>query len=97
MFFHQSHAQIEILRASNPLEALPKFPGPIWFVNGSKDHRDSEHKWVEASKQATLTVYDGADHFFSHDERYATRFKEEALEFANTKVFGVGPSDVTTN
>ncbi|DAZ97250.1 TPA: hypothetical protein N0F65_010412 [Lagenidium giganteum] len=94
MFFNQAHEQIEILRATSSAEALSKFEGPIWFVNGSKDHRDSEHKWVKASKNATLTVYEGADHFLSHDERFACRFQDEVLAFTKEKVYGIETADV---
>ena len=38
-FFTQAREQIAVLRASNPPSSLPLFPGPVLFVNGSKDHR----------------------------------------------------------
>lgn len=84
-FFQQSHRQIEILRASDPLTSLPNFAGPILFINGSMDHRDSELKWVQACQAATLKVYEGGDHFFSHDDRYLSRFIEDLVAFAGAK------------
>ncbi|CAJ1423311.1 unnamed protein product [Effrenium voratum] len=81
MFFGQAMAQVQILKASDPSAALGKFPGPILFVNGSKDHRDSEHLWVEKSQKGQLIVYEGADHFFSHDDRHSKRFEEDCYNF----------------
>jgi pimeloyl-ACP methyl ester carboxylesterase len=85
-FFGQNDAQIAILRASNPVAGLGNYKGPMLFVNGSKDHRDSEKKWLEASNKGNgdksmLVVYEGADHFFSHDTRYYSRFVKEMVEF----------------
>jgi pimeloyl-ACP methyl ester carboxylesterase len=85
-FFGQNDAQIAILRASDPVAGLGNFKGPVLFVNGSKDHRDSEKKWLEASNKGNgdksmLVVYEGADHFFSHDERYYSRFMKDMAQF----------------
>jgi pimeloyl-ACP methyl ester carboxylesterase len=81
MFFHQALAHVEILKATNPRKSLPNFPGRLLFVNGSKDHRDSENAWLSASKQGKLVVIDGGDHFFSHDDRYMGTFMKEMEQF----------------
>lgn len=88
-FFEQNEAQITMLKQSDPGSSLPKFKGPILFVNGSKDHRDSEGRWLELSNGANggkskLIVYEGADHFFSHDIRYFQRFLKDMEEFFNS-------------
>jgi pimeloyl-ACP methyl ester carboxylesterase len=80
-FFQQNQEQIAILRNSNPLVSLPKYNRKILFVNGSKDHRDSELKWKSACNDAKLIVYEGADHFFSHDDRYMSRFMDDMNAF----------------
>ncbi|KAF0694364.1 Aste57867_14775 [Aphanomyces stellatus] len=80
-FFGQGAAQIAILKATDPIRALPRFPHPLLFVNGAKDHRDSETKWLAASTSSRLVVYDGADHFFSHDRRFMQRFLDDLVAF----------------
>jgi pimeloyl-ACP methyl ester carboxylesterase len=84
MFFHQGAALIAALRATAPAAALPRFPGPVLFVNGSRDHRDSEQRWLLAAPRGRLELYEGADHFFSHDDRFAARFVQDCLDFART-------------
>ncbi|KAJ2986939.1 hypothetical protein HDV02_006434 [Globomyces sp. JEL0801] len=80
-FFNQVGKHIEILKHSNPRASLPKYEGPILFINGSKDHRDSEKVWLESSKHGKLIVYEGTDHFFSHDDRYLDKLIQDLDEF----------------
>ncbi|RHY34692.1 hypothetical protein DYB32_000721 [Aphanomyces invadans] len=82
-FFHQAKAQIAILKASNPADALKKYRGPVLFINGSKDHHDSDTIWLAAATGpgSKLTVYDGGDHFFSHDTRFMPRFLDDLHAF----------------
>lgn len=40
-YFHQSDEQIQILKESAPEKGIRMFEGPILFINGSADHRDS--------------------------------------------------------
>jgi hypothetical protein len=82
MFFHQGAALIALLRATAPAAALQRFPGPVLFVNGSRDHRDSEQRWLRAAPCGRLELYEGADHFFSHDDRFSARFIQDCLAFA---------------
>lgn len=90
MFFHQGKAQVAILRSTDPAYQLPKFPGPVLFLNGSLDHRDSEHRWVSMCRQGRLVVYEGGDHFFSHDDRFFGSVIEEIDTFAK-KLFFADP------
>jgi len=78
-FFQQARAQLDVMRASDPRAALPRYGGPVLFVNGSRDHRDSETIWRDAAPRGRLHVYEGADHFLSHDDRYAARFVDDIL------------------
>jgi fermentation-respiration switch protein FrsA (DUF1100 family) len=55
---------------------------PILFINGSEDYRDSENIWLEAAgKSSKLILYEGGDHFFSHDKRFYNRIIEDIVEF----------------
>ena len=73
IWFDQGGAHVECLRAVNPVEYLPHLSFPILFMNGSEDHRDSENRWLEAcpnKSSSSLKVYEGGDHFFTHDSRF---------------------------
>lgn len=82
-YFQHSDKQIEFLKSTNPGTSLPKFNGRVLFINGSKDHRDSEKMWLEhcKNKQSKLIVYDDTDHFFSHDKRYFIRLCNDIDNF----------------
>ncbi|KAJ3338110.1 hypothetical protein HDU93_009981 [Gonapodya sp. JEL0774] len=88
-YFDQNVNQIEILRQTDSAAALAKYPRPVLFVNGSKDHSDSENKWLEVSNTANggkskLVVYKGGDHGFSHDKRFKDEFTTEIKTFFET-------------
>ena len=80
MFFDQGEAQVNCLRSVAPAELIPKLNIPILFMNGGKDYRDSENKWLElcVNKKSELKVYEEGDHFFLHLSRFVddilTRF-----------------------
>ena len=44
MFFAGFPKFVEIMKATDPASALPHFDGPVLFMNGTKDHRDSEKR-----------------------------------------------------
>jgi len=71
-FFDQVAAQVNCLHTVAPAEYIPRLKFPILFMNGSKDYRDSESKWLELCKHSDseLKVYEGGDHFFIHDSRF---------------------------
>lgn len=79
-FFHSGKDQIKILKESDPRKSLPLFDGKVLFINGSRDYRDSEHIWKELC-DGRLIVYEGADHFFSHDNRFYKRLINDLVEF----------------
>jgi pimeloyl-ACP methyl ester carboxylesterase len=83
MFFGQAAAQIEVLRRSDPAANLPLFPGPVLFFNGSKDHRDHEEVWRSlcTHRLSALKVFEGGDHFFTHDERFREQFLADVIAF----------------
>jgi pimeloyl-ACP methyl ester carboxylesterase len=86
MFFHQALSQTDILSSTNSAAALSRFHGPILFINGSRDHRDSEQLWLdsvqtEGQVESKLIVYEGADHFFSHDTRFQQRLIDDMKGF----------------
>jgi len=73
IYFEQGYQQIEILKTFNPT-LLSNFEKPVLFVNGSKDHHDSQDRWKALVKQGELVVFPNADHFFSHDDRFLNPF-----------------------
>jgi pimeloyl-ACP methyl ester carboxylesterase len=89
MFFDQAVAQVECLRLSNPAQYIPQIKVPILYMNGSKDYRDSEDKWLEISLKndstgvaSELKVYEGGDHFFMHDSQFVEDVLESIHAFA---------------
>ncbi|KAH3759254.1 hypothetical protein Pelo_8982 [Pelomyxa schiedti] len=88
LFFDSSEGQIEILRAINPTAQLPKFPGPILFINGGLDHHDSQDLWLSASKHGSLWVYADGNHVFPCDKRFMDDFHQRIRNFTN-EVFGI--------
>lgn len=82
-FFQQSHEQIKILSESNPRASLPLYQGRVLFINGSKDHRDSEEFWKSLAPMGELVVYQGGDHFFSHDDRFFETLLQDMIQFFN--------------
>ncbi len=84
MFFHQGSAQIAILKSSNPRLTLPLYKNPVLFINGSKDHRDSELIWKSLTEKGELLVYEDADHFLSHDKRFIKRFIDDISNFCQS-------------
>ena len=79
-FFRFAREQVKILTESDPRTSLPLFKGRVLFINGSKDHRDSERVW-EGLCNGRLLVYEGADHFFSHDVRFYGRLLDDLVGF----------------
>ena len=90
MFFDQGAAQVECLRTVAPAEIIPKIPFPILYMNGAKDHRNSEDLWLELSQKkypsSELKVYEDGDHFFMHDARYV----DDVLESMNAYATKLG-------
>ena len=46
-FFEKGIGIVNTLESVNVFECIPNFPGPILFANGSKDHHDSQNKWLK--------------------------------------------------
>jgi pimeloyl-ACP methyl ester carboxylesterase len=87
MWFQQGQAQVECLKTVAPAEYIPLYKFPIMFVNGSDDHRDSEDRWLSLCQNqelSSLHVYDGGDHFFSHDDRFVEDLLRRIDAFATT-------------
>lgn len=82
IWFDQAGEHVDCLKAVAPAELIPNILVPILYMNGSEDHRDSEQKWVELSKErSSLKVYESGDHFFTHDSRFVDDIIEKILEF----------------
>jgi pimeloyl-ACP methyl ester carboxylesterase len=85
MFFDRAGEQVECLRDVAPAEYIPNLNLPIVFMNGSKDYRDSEQRWLElcTNKESHLKVYQGGDHFFIHDSRFVDDILNRCNDLAN--------------
>lgn len=95
-YFHCSSEQTGTLRSTDSLAGLKKFSGPVLYLNGSEDHRDMLEDSVkistarEVSKRGegpSLTrsiLYEGGNHFFSHDKRFRDRFEEDVSSFCDS-------------
>jgi pimeloyl-ACP methyl ester carboxylesterase len=83
MWFDQAAAHVECLRQIAPAKLLPRIHIPILYMNGSLDHRDSEDIWLKfsPSPQSSLKVYEGGDHFFTHDSRFVDDILARMAEF----------------
>jgi pimeloyl-ACP methyl ester carboxylesterase len=83
MWFDQAAAHVECLRQIAPAKLLPRIHIPILYMNGSLDHRDSENIWLKlsTSPQSSLKVYEGGDHFFTHDSRFVDDILARMAEF----------------
>lgn len=85
MFFQQGERQVECLKSVAPETLIPTIDIPILFMNGSKDYRDSENKWLDLCVRkdlSSLKVYEGGDHFFTHDKRFVDDIVERWDSFA---------------
>eukprot|EP00977_Amphora_coffeiformis_P017329 scaffold5547_cov163-Amphora_coffeaeformis.AAC.9 len=92
MNFRQGNAQTVCMHTVAPADHIPHYDFPILFFNGSEDYRDSETQWLSMCKdqgRSALKVYEGGDHFFTHDERFLIdlldRMDTFAKQVASTK------------
>ena len=84
MFFDQARQQVNCLRAVAPADYIPNLRFPILFMNGSKDYRDSENKWLElcVNEKSELRDYEGGDHFFTHYKKFVDDILTRWNDFA---------------
>lgn len=48
---------VAAVREMNPLTALSAYPGPVWLVNGERDHfRRDERRFLHACRDGRLTI-----------------------------------------
>jgi hypothetical protein len=83
-FFQKGPGIIKALSSIAPAVYIPRFPGPFFFANGSKDYHDSQDKWLSSctnKDRSKLSVYNNGDHFFSHDVRFYEQFCQEIIDF----------------
>ena len=86
-FFDKGMQKVEVMHSVKPSVHIPSFEFPVLFMNGSEDYRDSEDTWLGLCKdqeRSTLKVYDGGDHFFSHDTRLYKDVVDQLDTFAST-------------
>lgn len=83
-FFDQARAQVDCIHSVQPADHIPNLKFPMIYFNGSLDYRDSENKWLSLCQDQTnsyLHVYEGGDHFFTHDSRFAEDLIKRMDEF----------------
>lgn len=57
---------VESVRAMRPLASLHAYPGPVWLVNGERDHfRRDERRFLRACRDGRLVVRPGCGHLTS--------------------------------
>ena len=82
MYFQQGLAHIAVLRATDSVNKMQRFKGQVVYIDGSKDHHDMRDRLVEAGEgRAAAIVYEGGDHFFSHDTRFASCLEQDVIAF----------------
>ncbi len=88
-YFDKGISIIDTLSSIDSADCIPRFQGPILFANGSKDHHDSQDKWLSLcnnKERSKLKVYKGGDHFFCHDSRFFELFVHEMINFYETEL-----------
>lgn len=86
LYFDCAEDQIRILKTINPAIQLPKYSGPLLFLNGGKDHHDSQDLWMQVSKNGHLFVHQDGDHFFTHDRRFMPTFIQQIRTFVQETI-----------
>lgn len=89
MFFDSAVDQVDVLHSVKPADHIPNYDFPILFFNGSEDYRDSEDKWLslcEVQEGSSLKVFEGGDHFFTHDSRFVVEMLDMMDKFAMGRV-----------
>ncbi|MEU9484623.1 alpha/beta fold hydrolase [Streptomyces decoyicus] len=76
---HQAHAMVsgglssevapsvvEAVREMDPLASLSAYPGPVWLMNGERDHfRRDERRFLNACRDGRLIIRPGCGHITS--------------------------------
>lgn len=89
MFFDSATDQVKVLHSVAPADHIPNLDFPILFFNGSEDYRDSEDKWLSLCKVqqgSSLHVFEGGDHFFTHDSRFVHDMLDRMDTFVKARV-----------
>lgn len=85
--------------AFDPLGELRRYPGPVWLINGSRDHfRGHEQRFVASSARARLLVVPGAGHYLplAEPQRFARLIRDiaDACDTRRPDTAVVGPHRV---
>jgi surfactin synthase thioesterase subunit len=89
MFFDSAEDQVNVLHSVQPANHIPNLDFPILFFNGSEDYRDSEDRWLSLCKVqegSSLKVFEGGDHFFTHDSRFVFEMLDMMDKFAKDRL-----------
>ncbi|WP_432147063.1 alpha/beta fold hydrolase [Streptomyces sp. bgisy084] len=84
---------IEAVREMNPLASLAGYPGPVWLVNGERDHfRRQEHRFLHACRDGRLIIRPRCGHLTSlTDTAAVTRQVRDAAAVVTARTQGSAP------
>ncbi|WP_327150343.1 alpha/beta fold hydrolase [Nocardia sp. NBC_01329] len=71
----------DAVRTFDPLAELARYSGPVWLINGSRDHfRGHEQRFAAASPRSRLLVVPGAGHYLplAEPRRFARLIRDIA-------------------
>ncbi|MFI1620399.1 alpha/beta fold hydrolase [Streptomyces lydicus] len=87
--------------AMDPLAALAAYPGPVWLVNGERDHfRRDERRFLRACRDGRLIIRPGCGHVSSlaDTEALARQVRDAAVVVTATRTGGTSvPTHHTTS
>ncbi|WP_327228482.1 alpha/beta fold hydrolase [Streptomyces platensis] len=84
---------VEAVREMNPLASLAAYPGPVWLVNGERDHfRRHERRFLNACRDGRLTIRPRCGHITSlTDTADLTRQVRDAAAVVTARTPGAAP------
>lgn len=85
-FIDAMPALTDCQQAISTSDIIPRLIIPLLFLNGSDEYRADEARWLALSpnKASTSQVYEGGDHFVSHDSRFVPDILARMKDFAGS-------------
>lgn len=84
---------VEAVWETNPLASLAAYPGPVWLVNGERDHfRRQERRFLHACRDGRLIIRPRCGHISSlADTAAVTRQVRDAVAVVTARTPGSAP------
>ncbi|MCF3144480.1 alpha/beta fold hydrolase [Streptomyces platensis] len=88
---------VEAVRGMNPLASLAAYPGPVWLVNGERDHfRRHERRFLNACRNGRLTIRPRCGHITSlTDTADLARQVRDAAAVVTARTYEAAPQGRT--